>query len=130
MRYAELDAVAAIDDARGADDVAARRPRHLHRLARRSAGGDDVLDDQHAIGLADDEPAPQRERAVLALDEDRADAERARDLVADDDAAERRREDHRRPQITGALRDRAAQRLGMLRMLQHQRALQIARAVQ
>src|SRR6185295_4508187 len=63
-------------------------------------------------------------------DEDRADAERARDLVADDDAAERRREDHRRPQITGALRDRAAQRLGMLRMLQHQRALQIARAVQ
>ena len=52
--------------------------RDLHRLARRAAGGQHVLDDEHAIALGDDEPAPQRQRAVLPLGEHRAHAERAR----------------------------------------------------
>ena len=89
-------AAAAIDDRRGADDLRARRPGHLHRLARRAAGRQHVLDDEHAIAVREHEAAAQRERAVLPLGEDRADAERAADFLADDDAAERRREHDRR----------------------------------
>ena len=60
----------------------------------------------------------------------RAHAERAADLVADDDAAERRRQDDGRRRSADALGDRAAERLGLRRMLQHERALQVAGAVQ
>ena len=57
-------------------------------------------------------------------------AEGAPDFLSDDDAAERRREHHGGAQVAHAIRDRAAERLGLLRMLQHERALQIAGAVQ
>ena len=50
--------------------------------------------------------------------------------MADDDAAERRRQHHGRLQIGDALGDRAAERFGVRRMLQDERALQVAGAVQ
>ncbi len=74
--------------------------------------------------------APQRELAILPLGKYRAHAERARDFMSDDEAAERRREhggDAGRRQQPG---QRAAERLGMRRMLQHERALEIAATVQ
>ena len=67
---------------------------------------------------------------VLPLGEDRAHAERAPDLLADDDAAERRREHGRRLQVPRPLGDACAERLGELGELEHERALQIAVAVQ
>ena len=90
----------------------------------------DVLDDEHAIRRVEREPAPEHQRPVLALGEDRPHAERASDFLADDDAAERRREDHRRLQVARAIGQRQAERFGELRELEHQRALQIAVAVQ
>ena len=93
----------------------AGRPRDLHRFARRAAGRQHVLDDEHAIALGDDESAPQRQLAVLPLGEHRADAERAADLVTDDDAAERGRE-HRpsAAKLARAIANRPSQRLGVL----------------
>ena len=85
-------AAAAIDDRRGADD---RRPGgagHGDRLAGRTAGGQHVLDDQHAVGRRQGEAAAQRQGAVGALREDGADVQRAADFLADDDAAEGRRQ--------------------------------------
>ena len=100
------------------------------RLARRAAGRDDVLDDEHAIGWRQREAAAQRQRAVLTLGEHRADAERAPDFLADDDAAERRRQDDGRLQVRVRVRQRVAERVGELGILQHERALQVAVAVQ
>ena len=76
-------------------------------------------------------PRRSVEHAVLPLGEDRAHAERAADLLADDDAAERRRQHDGRPQA--ARRDRAMARpsaSACCGMLQHERALQVAGAVQ
>ena len=56
--------------------------------------------------------------------------QRPRDFLADDDAAERRRQDGRRLQVPGAVGQRRAELLGEIGILQHQRALQVALAVQ
>src|SRR5262245_7903683 len=108
---------AAIDDGGGADDLAAGGLRDLNRLARRSARGPHVLDHEHAIGFTDDESTPQRERAVLTFREQRTGAEGARHFMADDDAAECGRKDHRGTEIAHPLADRAPERLGVLRVL-------------
>jgi hypothetical protein len=50
--------------------------------------------------------------------------------VADDYAAESRRKDHGRIQVGDACADRTAERFGVLRVLQHQRTLEIPGAVQ
>ena len=76
------------------------------------------------------EAAAQRQRAVLPLREDRAHAERTADLLADDHTAERRRHHDGRSEIARAVRERRAERLRVARMLQDERALQIARTVQ
>ena len=61
------------------------------------------------------EAAPEPEDAVLALGEDRPDAERARHLVADDQAAEGRREHGGRAQVAHAVGQRGAEDGGVLR---------------
>ena len=76
------------------------------------------------------EATPQRQPAVLPLGEDRAHAERARHLVADHDAAERRGEDRRRAEPASAGAERVAERRRVARMLEHERALQVPGAVQ
>jgi hypothetical protein len=101
-------------------------------LARGKAGGDDVLDHQHARARRDREAAPQLEHAVLALDEDRLGAEPARGLVARNDAADRRRgDDVDRPEGGARLpRQRAAQALGARRILKNRHLLQEERRAQ
>ena len=121
---------ASVDDRRGADHLPARGDRHLDRLARRAARREHVFDDEHAIVAREHEPAPQREHAVLPFGEERADAERARHLMADHDAAERRRQDDGRAQRLGRDGNLAAECFGVDGMLQHERALQVAAAVQ
>ena len=56
-------------------------------------------------------------------------AERAADFLADDDAAERGREHRPGTQRRGARSASARRGLGLARMLQHERALEIAGAV-
>ena len=101
-------------------------------LARGQAGGDDVLDHQHALAGRDGEAAPELEDAVLALDEDRLGAEPARGLVARNDAADRRRgDDVDRPEGGARLaRQRAAQALGARRVLKDEHLLQEDRRAQ
>ena len=123
-------AAATIDNRRGADDLRSRRLRDLHGLSRGAARREHVLDDEHAIPLAEREPTTQHERAVVAFGENGAHAERTADFVADDDTAERGRQNHRRLQIARAVADGTPQRFRVRRMLQHKRALQIAWAVQ
>ena len=67
---------------------------------------------------------------VLPLGENGAHAQRTADFVSDHDAAKRRRQHDGRAQRARAVGDGPAERFGRLRMLQHERALQVARAVQ
>ncbi len=102
------------------------------RLARGEAGGDDVLDHQHARAGSNGEAAAQLEDAALPLDEDRLGAEPARGLVAGDDAAERGRGDDvdRAEGFAGLLRQRPAKALGARRILEHEHLLQKHRRMQ
>ena len=61
-------------------------------LADGAARGHHVLDDEARLAERQREPAPEAHHAVLALGEERAHAERARDLVSDQDAADRGRQ--------------------------------------
>ena len=106
------------------------RARHLDRLAGRPAGRHDVLDDQHPFAGREREAAPQHQLAVLSLGEDGADAERAPDLLTDDDAAERRRQHDLGVEAAHAGGDLRSAGLGLGRVLQHQRTLQVAWTVQ
>src|SRR4051812_30906182 len=68
----------------------------------RPAGRDHVLDEQHAIVRLEGKPAPQRQRATHALREECAYAECARDLMADDETAQCRRQHRRGLQVRRA----------------------------
>ena len=108
-------AAASVDDRAGADDLRAVLLGDRHRLARRSGGRDDVLDDQDLVVGREREAAAQGQRAVLALGEERAHVERARDFLPDDDAAERGREDAGRAEAPDALAQGRADGLGIAR---------------
>ena len=130
-RHAEIRRpAAAIDDGARRNDSSARSSRHVHRLARRPAGRHDVLDDDDAVGGVEVKSASQGQYAVLPLGEEGAHPERARDFVADDDTAQGRRKNRRRAGVVKRRGKGPAQRLGVTRMLQDQRALQVSRAVQ
>src|SRR5579885_1326726 len=120
----------AVNDRGRADDERARRAHCLDGLARRAAGRDHVLDDENLLAGPDGEASPQSHAPFFALSPDRADAERPRDLPADDDAADCRRDDRLDVLAAEALSDGATERLGLRRVLQHERALEVLRAVQ
>src|SRR5688572_1602778 len=82
--------VATIDDRARTDDSRACGGRDIDGFARREAGRDHVLYDQHAVGGRECESAPQRQLALLSLREHRADAESTPDLLPDDDSPESR----------------------------------------
>ena len=111
---------APVDDGGSSDYQASGVPRHLNRLPGRAAGGEDVLDHEHAINVGQHEPAPQRRAPPLPFRKYGPDPERTPDFVTDDGVRERnkgcgsRRSD--RPQ-------RAAERFGLTWVLQHERAL-------
>ena len=73
--------------------------------------------------MADCEATPQRHASVLAFSPDGADAERACDLPADDDAADGWRDYGLDVLTREALGDCATERLGLRRVLQDERAL-------
>lgn len=79
----------AIDDGRRPDHPGARGARHLDRFASRTSRGHDVLDDKYRLTWRQRKPAPECQRAVLALGEDCPHAKGPADLLPDDDAPER-----------------------------------------
>ena len=123
-------AAASIDDGRRTDDPGTRFAGNGNRLARGAAGRDDVLDHENGVRRGERKAAAQREPAVLPLDEEGPETERARNFLTDDDAADGGREDDRRAQAARLLGESAPARLGLGRMLQYERRLHVAGAVQ
>ena len=80
--------LAAHNDDSDADDSRAVPPHDVDDFANRKPGRHDVLDDERAIVRRQRKAAPQHRHAVFLLDEDRFDAELARDFVAEHDAAD------------------------------------------
>src|SRR5262249_38317882 len=128
----ERIAARAVDDRRDGGGPRVEALEDLDDLARGSAGRHDVLDDEDALGRPDAESAPELHAPVLALGELAARAESARDLVRPDDRAERRPDDEvparllLRPDL---LRECLGQDLGARRVLEEERALEVALAV-
>ena len=93
-------------------------------------GRDDVFHDEDTFGWRQRESSSQHEHAVLALGEQRPHMQRATNLLADDDAPQRWRENGGRLEVPGTLGQRGPEPFGKIRILQHERALQISVAVQ
>jgi hypothetical protein len=121
-----LVASAAVDDRSGPHDNGTRAAGDVDRLARRSSGGHHVLDDQDALPAVKREPPSQHQATVLTFRKDRPHAEGPGHFLADDDTAERRRQNHLRSEISNALGDFTAAGVGLLGVLQHERALEVA----
>src|SRR5579863_2328303 len=123
-------AAAAVNQCARGDGEAAFLLDDADGLARGAAGGPDVLDDEDTLAALELEAAAQSHLpGAVALDEDRADPGGARHLIANNDAAEGGRHDAGDGKIREQLRERAAELIGMGRMLQDERALKIRGAV-
>jgi len=120
---------AAVDNRCRSDDLRSAGTCDLHRLSRRAAGGDDVFDHEHTIAGLEREPAPQRQRTILPLGEDRPDTQRPADLLPDDDSSESRRNDRLDAASADVIRDGGTAGLRGVRELQYECALQVAGAV-
>ena len=96
---------------RGADDRGPRRACDLDGLPRRPAGRDDVFDDQDAVSAGRSVKPRRSVSAPSTRSAKMARTPRARaDLLADDDAAQRGRQDHGGAQAASRARARAAPR--------------------
>lgn len=120
---------AAVYDAAGAHPFRAAVHEYLRRLARRLSGRAYVLDEREASSAGVRE-ALEAHVAVYALGEKEGHAEGARDFVADDEAAERRRKYELGLIGREQLRELRARVCGELREAQHQRALHVVVAVE
>ena len=128
-------AAAAIDDGAGSQHPAAGRAQNLDDVGGAAAGGDHVFHHHRRLAGRHGESPAQRHLSGggIAFGEEKARSERARHLVADDEAAQGGGGD----QVDFSGRQRA-EFLGQQppepfrggRMLQHQRALQVLGAVQ
>lgn len=78
----------------------------------------------------DRKTALQDQLAVLLVRENRADSERTGDLLADDQAADRRRDHRLNPLPPELIGEEPADRFGLVRVLQKQSGLKEAAAVQ
>jgi hypothetical protein len=125
-----LLAAAAIDDGAAPDDDRTGRARHVHRLAGRAAGRDDVLDDQHFLTGSSAKPrrsvsVPSWRSAKIA----RTPSARPTSWpitmppIAGDSTAWT-------PSARTRLPERRAERFSFARVLKHQRTLEVTGAVQ
>jgi len=123
-------AAAAIDEGACGDGQGAFLLDYADGFARRAAGGPDIFDYQDALAGLEFEAAAQGHLAgAVAFDEERANAEGARHFVADDDAAQRRRNHTCDREIAEKLGEGSAERVGVLRMREDERALDVGGAV-
>ena len=120
-----------IDQRRCPDHLAPGALDRGNCFARGQTRRHHIFDQQHPFALTQPEPAAKLEHPLRALDEHRRLAERARQLLADDHTAHRRRHDRLDPlpnlgrQLLG---QGPRQPLGPRRVHQDSRALQVARA--
>jgi hypothetical protein len=123
-------AAAAVNDGSGGYREAAFLFDNADGFARRAAGGPNVFDHQNAFTGFQFESAAQSHLAgAVAFDEQRANAQSASYFVADDDAAECGRNDASDGVVLEAIRERLAQLIGALGMLEDESALDVGGAV-
>ena len=121
---------AAIDQCAGGNGEAAFLLDDANCFARGAAGSPNILDDEDTLARFQLEAATQRHLAgTVAFDEKSANAERTRDFVADDYAAERGRDNTCNRMIVENIAERFAERFGVLRELENERALDVGGAV-
>ena len=124
-----MRAAAPIDDRAGADDLGAGPLGNRHRLARRSGGGDDVLDDEDLV--VGDSVKPRRNVSVPSCRSAKsARTSSARATSWPITMPPRAGERHGRAPRRGRARASAApMAFGVARVLQDERTLQITGAV-
>src|SRR5438093_8252167 len=129
---AEHRSAGAVDENGQRDDARAGLGHGIQRLGHRTAGGEDVVDDEDAIlrtgpHLVATESASRP--TVIALGERRARAQLPRDLVREDHAARRRTDDDVDAGVPHSLDDAGTEALGESRMLEDAELLEIASGV-
>ena len=135
-RHAHVGAAAAaVDDGAGSQDLAASRAQNLDNVGGAAAGGDHVFHHHRRFAGRHFETPAQRHLSGggIAFREEEARSQRARHLMADDEAAQGWGDDQvdfPGRQRADFLGQRPAQPFRGGRMLQHQRALQVLGAVQ
>jgi hypothetical protein len=123
-------ATAAVYDGSGGDGEAAFLFDDADGFARGATSGPHVFDYQNALAGFEFESTAQGHLAgAVAFDEQRANAQSASYFVADDDAAEGRRNNASDGVILEAIRERLAQLIGALGMLEDESALDVGGAV-
>ena len=118
-----------VDHRRRPDQLTASFRRHAHRLPRRTAGGDDILDDEHPIVGLERKPSPQRQPPITPLGKQPTYAKSPSDFVTDHDTTERRGHDDSRLQAPSPIGDRRTKNCRPVWMLEHEGALEIAGTV-
>ena len=130
MTLSSRRAAAAVNDGTGGHRQAAFLFNDADGFPRGAAGCPNVFDHQNSFAGLQLEPAAQRHLAgAIAFDEERADTESASNFVADNQAAERRRDNAGDGVILETFGEGTTELFGVLRMLEHQRALDVCGAV-
>ena len=130
-RDIEFEATAAtVNDGAGGNGQAAFLLHDADGFASGAAGGPDVFDDKSFFAGFEFKAAAQGHlTGTIAFDEDGANAEPASDFMADDQAAQGGRYDTGNVMVFKHGGDGAAKFFGVLRMLEHERALDVGGAV-
>jgi len=129
--YVQFEAAAAaINQCAGGDNQTAFFFDHANCFARGTTGGPNIFDYQDALAGLNLEAAAQGHLAgAVAFDEERTNAEGARDFVAGENSSQRGGDNAGDGKVPEKIRESAAERFRVLRMLEHQRALDVRSAV-
>lgn len=125
-----MSPAATIDDGAGTDDGRACMLCHFHGFASRACRRDHILNDKDLVLRREAEAAAQCQPSLVSLRERRPHVQGAADLLTDHDPSERWREHAGGAPGADARPQRGADGFGIARMLQDERALQVAGAVQ
>ena len=123
-------AVRAVHNRRDAGYVSAVRADDVNRLLHAAALGHNILDDEDFFAGRDFESAPQHQLAILFFRKNKPRAKLPRDFLADDQSAERGRDDGDGAERAGLVRQRAADFFDNGHLLEREGALKVLAAVQ
>jgi hypothetical protein len=102
----------------------------VDRLASRSARSHNVLDDKNSLAATEAESPTERHRIGFAFGKKRTHANCPGSFVRENDPADRRSYNDVNSVVFESRRHQPADQIGVFWVLEHQRALQISRAVQ
>jgi hypothetical protein len=123
-------AAAPIDDHSNAGDLSSMGPNDVHGLLDAAAAGNDVFGDNIPLVRPDLKTTPQSKSAGFFFDEDVAFAEGTPNFLANDDSAERWRNDSVAINLPQFVRELSADFRGDIGVLKEQRALEKLPAVE